>query len=150
VFLTWSRLAERTSQIGLANLPQQLSLDVVWVHSKLCVSRPRPDRRFLDRAARNEEQIANKKIGCLKIVLRTFGIKNDSKTRPEMHFKTWRDLQKTPSSDYVNQMPNRAIAKIAMRARKSTRTVCFNRIASRHVVVASATGENGFDRKPPK
>ena len=31
VFLTWSRLAERTSQIGLANLPQQLSLDVVLV-----------------------------------------------------------------------------------------------------------------------
>jgi len=82
----------------------------------------------LDRAARNEEQIANKKLGCLKIVLTTFGIKNDSKTRPEMHFKTWRDMKKTPSSDYVNQMANRAIAKIAMRARKAARTLCFNRI----------------------
>ena len=31
VFLKWSRLAEKTTQFGLANLPQQLALDVVWV-----------------------------------------------------------------------------------------------------------------------
>ena len=37
-FLKWSRLAEKTTQFGLANLPQQLALDVVWVTPPLEVT----------------------------------------------------------------------------------------------------------------